>query len=333
MKIYFTRDGSGHHSSSLVAKKLCECFSTMGVGVTFNKKDKFHGILAFINVDDFNLLKKRPVIQRLDGIYFDKDTDYVKRNSGILKTYKESSGIIFQSNVAKKLVFSIFGETKKPFEIIHNGTYINTIGNSEKFLLDKKPEIYSKLIKFEKRIICCGKFRKIKRLPSIISGSYEYIKNNKNTALYIIGTIEGDEERDALNKYSSLSENIIYLGKQENDVVRNIQSMCDVGISLSFVDACPSSVIEQLVYGVPVVSTKFQGTNELFNEDSGVVMDVDDWNYSPIRYRDIKQIDPLLTAKAIEKCFIIGKREVRKDLDVSLMAKKYATFIKGVIGT
>ena len=49
-----------------------------------------------------------PLIQRLDGIYYDTLKNYVELNAPIKATYDIADGVVFQSEWSKKLVESFF---------------------------------------------------------------------------------------------------------------------------------------------------------------------------------------------------------------------------------
>ena len=44
---------------------------------------------------------QKPMIQRLDGIYFNTSQDYNKQNQNIKRTYDMADGVVFQSNFNK----------------------------------------------------------------------------------------------------------------------------------------------------------------------------------------------------------------------------------------
>ena len=67
-----------------------------------------------------------PIIQRLDGIYFNTDQDWHHLNLPIYETYKIADAVIFQSNFNKKLTENFFGVPKDSY-VIHNGTDIGII--------------------------------------------------------------------------------------------------------------------------------------------------------------------------------------------------------------
>ena len=74
--------------------------------------------------------KFAPIVQRLDGIYFNLDQDYMGLNDPILSTYQASSHAIFQSAFNKNLTERWFGEHENP-HIIHNGADIEKMRNKE----------------------------------------------------------------------------------------------------------------------------------------------------------------------------------------------------------
>ena len=63
----------------------------------------------------------KPLVQRLDGIYFNTRQNYKLQNANIKKTYEEADGIIFQSQFSKNLVTSWFGKHDH-HTIIPNGS-------------------------------------------------------------------------------------------------------------------------------------------------------------------------------------------------------------------
>ena len=58
--------------------------------------------LCFIETHQTNF-NNIPLVQRLDGIYFNLEQPYRLQNANIEKTYKETDGVIFQSNFNKNL--------------------------------------------------------------------------------------------------------------------------------------------------------------------------------------------------------------------------------------
>lgn len=326
LRIYLSRRAEGKHSSNLFVGKLMECFRRMGVEYTHRAKDKWDVALALINADDRSIFDKGPVVQRLDGIYFNTDDDSMDSNANILKTYQSSAGVIFQSSLAKSIVSTNFGTPSRRSEVIVNGTFIDDKIDPLASIQINAPKIFKHVARFEKRLMCVGKWRQIKRLSSIVKGAQEYIADHPDTGLLIVGPMsEQDRER-----YADLSPNIVCLGHVPNEIVRHLQMTAHCCLNLSFTDSCPSAVIEALANGTPCVVTKFQGVIDVMkNGKDGVILDWDEWNYRPISYnKQIKELPSDLVASAIDSCVKIGRLPFRYDLSMDQVAEKYVRFMR-----
>ena len=329
MRVYLNKKPSEKYSIHIFVSKLVDVFRKNGVKCVFDKNDKWDVCLALIEMNDPDVYKKGPVVQRLDGIYFnsdDSETDI--KNKNIIKTYGKSKGVVFQSNLAKEIITKNFGKPPKKNTVIHNGTIIERDLTKEGFS-EEFPKIANRLFSFNKRIISTAKWRQIKRPESVVEGSIEYIRNNKDTCLLLIGECDSNYY---LDKYPEFSNNLIFTGKIENKLVRYLQVFSDVCLNLSFTDSQPNNSIESLAHGTPVVTTKFQGTVDIMKDNSGVILDVDKWDLGRISYNnDIKKIDPVIVAEAIDKCIKIGKGSFREDLSIDYVAKKYMEFLRQCI--
>lgn len=83
-------------------------------------KNKGHTISAFPDGADVQLSivmagqrhDRLPIIQRLDGIYYDTLKNYKAMNEPIHATYKIANGVVFQSEWSKRLVESFLDPQK-----------------------------------------------------------------------------------------------------------------------------------------------------------------------------------------------------------------------------
>ena len=119
-----SRSGPNHF-----AQKLMKYMQRQGH--TFNLDKNIDAQLSFIQKT--NKIQNTKLFQRLDGIYFNEEFDYLSQNSPILETYKQSDGVIFQSEFNKKLSFEFFGEHSN-YKIIRNGAdldFINSVHPSD----------------------------------------------------------------------------------------------------------------------------------------------------------------------------------------------------------
>ena len=65
-------------------------------GHSFDDSKKADASLCFIQ--SFKQHHTAPLVQRLDGLYFNTTQDWQLQNSNILKTYQRSDGVVFQSD-------------------------------------------------------------------------------------------------------------------------------------------------------------------------------------------------------------------------------------------
>ena len=135
--------------------------------------------------------KFAPIVQRLDGIYFNLDQDYMSLNDSILSTYQASSHVIFQSDFNKRLIEKWFGDHENS-HVIRNGadiekiSQINTLDN---IALDK----------FENVWTCASSWRPHKRLAENI----RYFLENSGESDCLVVAGENPDSK-------SLSDRIFY---------------------------------------------------------------------------------------------------------------------------
>ena len=72
--------------------------------------------------------KIAPLVQRLDGIYFNIEQDYQVLNKPLLETYENSESAVFQTEFNKKLSEHYFGNHLNS-TVIRNGTDLDLISS------------------------------------------------------------------------------------------------------------------------------------------------------------------------------------------------------------
>ena len=106
-----------------------------------NEKD-FNVQLSFITAT----CKAAPIVQRLDGIYFNSEQNYRSLNTPIYETYKLADSVVFQSNFNKKLTESYFGT--------HDDAYVISNGTSEETISKIKPLVIPQLSDYDEIWSC-----------------------------------------------------------------------------------------------------------------------------------------------------------------------------------
>ena len=161
MKIYFDNvDFSSTSGPNGFGQKLFKSLEKMGhlpINCLEDKEIKDIDIqLSFI----YSNIVSGPVIQRLDGIYFNSEQDFNSLNFPIKRTYENAAGVIFQSEFNKNLTEKWFGKHKNS-TVIRNGTPLEEINNID-------PANNEKLKSFNKVWCCASSWRPHKRLSDNI---------------------------------------------------------------------------------------------------------------------------------------------------------------------
>ena len=134
------------------------------MGASFDSNKTPDARLCFI--ETYNpKIENVPLIQRLDGIYFNLEQPYKLQNANIKKTYKEADGVIFQSDFNKELTTKYFGEHQNGV-VIHNGADVEYVKAAPVL---KNPVIE----KYENVWCCASSWRPHKRLAeNILLGAF-----------------------------------------------------------------------------------------------------------------------------------------------------------------
>jgi len=261
-----------------------------------------------------------PKVQRLDGIYYDKATDYNSRNSAISSTHAIVDGTIYQSYSCKAQAERYLAKRKKSAgcRIIYNGIEKNWCGRHE----DRD----------NFHIVVAAKWRRHKRLKETIDIFLEFLKKVPDSYLHILGqTIQ--------NKLIS-NKHITYYGYLNHTQMAKIFKRADCSIHLSKRDACPNSVVEAIGAGVPVITSDVcGGATEMCQITKGCVIvdgDTDLKDYAPAYpYTDKHNVvSKELTENIINELYKIHinrpRVKIPKVLTIDYCAKAYINFLKAI---
>jgi glycosyltransferase involved in cell wall biosynthesis len=227
---------------------------------TFDKTRSIDVALCFIESHRENL-KEYPLIQRLDGIYFNTRQNYKKQNENIKRTYDAASGVIFQSEFNKQLSFRHFGK-RDNCAVIHNGADLEMIENS-------KPISGGLLDSHDKLWCCASSWRPHKRLEENIR---YFLEHSGEKDLMIVAGDKRDVERHPRVKYAGnlSSEQLIALYKASSYFVH-----------LAWLDHCPNVVVDARASGCKIICSSSGGTKEIAGSDA-IVIEEEEWNFEPV---------------------------------------------------
>tara|TARA_A100001015_G_scaffold319964_1_gene444689 strand:+ start:1742 stop:2644 length:903 start_codon:yes stop_codon:yes gene_type:complete len=252
--------------------------------------------LSFIQATQF----LAPIVQRLDGIYFNSEQEWKKQNEPIRKTHELASGVIYQSKFNQALTEKFF-EKKEKSIVIGNGTDLEAIKSIP-------PSDHPALDLFEKVWMCASSWRPHKRLAENIRYFLEH--STHRDCLIVSG-----------NGFQSKvkHDRIFYTGGIDWSQLVSLYKRSDTFIHLALLDHCPNVVVDARASGCKIVCTDSGGTKEIAGPEATVIKDMD-WDFEPFKLYD----PPSLNFS--EK----RKNKIESTIDIVEVAKKYEHFLSEI---
>jgi glycosyltransferase involved in cell wall biosynthesis len=311
LKIYLD-NAEGH----VLTKRITPYLLDYGISFTnnFHKAD-IH--LCFVRSSgNFGI----PIIQRIDGIYYDKNIDYNARNAAISETHTKAKGIVYQSEYCQKASERYLKPRRKDSitRIIFNGIDPYWCGEH---IPQEHPQI-----------TITAKWRRHKRLKETIEVFQSFLKYYPKAVLHICGMLHDNPVPN--------HPNIIYYGHINHKQMHDIMRKTTMSIHLSRRDACPNSVVEALGAGIPVITTSdCGGSTEMCQMTSGciIVHEDGDPNLVPVpHYTDeYNKLTKPLHNNLVEAMVNLAENPNRVELPEKLTAKhtalEYFNFFKDVL--
>ena len=263
---------------------------------TFRFDKAFDLQLSFIQRN--NKIENIPLVQRLDGIYFNNKFDYNMQNSLIKRTYDEAAGVIFQTQFNKDLIFNYFGHHHN-YKIIRNGADFEYIKNI-------RPLNNSFTRTYDKIWCCASSWRPHKRLSENIRYFLEHSTERDGLI------IAGDVDKSQILKH----KRIFYIGNLNINDLISVYKASDYFIHLAWLDHCPNVVVDARASGCKIICSSSGGTKEIAGLDAQIIEE-EDWDFKPLDLYN----PPALNFQ--------NKRENlhSSNIDMTFVAKQYSDFL------
>jgi len=231
-------------------------------GHTFVFDRSFDIQLSFIQKN--NSIANIPLVQRLDGIYFNSDFNYRMQNSPILNTYQQADGVVFQTQFNKDLIFNYFGPHKNS-TIIRNGADLEYISNIR--------PLKNSFTQNHDNIWCCASsWRPHKRLKENIDYFLQHASSRDG--LIVAGQV---------NKIDMVDDKrVYYIGNLNINDLISVYKASDYFIHLAWLDHCPNVVVDARACGCKIICSSSGGTKEVAGEDA-ILIQEEEWDFRPVK--------------------------------------------------
>ena len=279
------------------------------VGMDDDSDIKFH----FVSYDPAAYGKFKNVI-RLDGVNVEQGSN----NKCISASYKLADGIAYQSQFSKRCCEALLSPAKPgaATDIINNGA-------STAFYSAIAP-----INLYYRYNIFCSSRRGLshKRIPETIS-IFERIQRD-DVGLIIAGSVPSKNPHPR----------ITYTGRLTESELGSYYRSCDLMLFMSWIDNCPNTIVEALCAGMFSIVSNEGGTNELINDSTGNVFEVDPpFPYKPVDTNNppkISEADKDSIARYIENQIVyLGERPTfdNEKVRIENVAKRYKDLFDRVI--
>jgi len=307
-------NGSNH----IVTRRMIPYWGVKGSYISDIKNANIQ--LSYVH---FSQITKLPKIVRIDGIYYDSETNYKSRNHIISQAHSIADGIIYQSNFSSIMVPHYLEKRKESskIKVIYNGIDRDWVGNHI-----ENPKNFN--------IVVSAIWRRHKRLNEIIKIFLEFVKTH-NAILHVLGSLDRES-----NVYSH--PKICYYKHVDYNKMKSIFTRANVSLHLSKRDSCPNTVIETIGAGIPVITTNAcGGATDMIKMTDGCIICNGDADYKDIdpvpHYQDGYNKLPEKTFNeiliALENIYKDRRRVILPEkLTAKYMAEEYLNFIGEVLG-
>lgn len=244
-----------------------------------------------------------PVVQRLDGIWFNSKQQWQQQNKTLHETYSTAHSIICQSNFDKKLVEKFFGAKDSAINVINNGINIDSI-------ISIDPLYVPTLRGIDKVWSCAASWRPHKRLKENIRYFFEHA--GQNDCLVIAG--DNPDVRVA-------DKRVFYTGNLDERTLYSLYRASDYFLHLAYLDHCPNTVVAARAAGCHIICSSSGGTEEIAGLNSTIIEE-NEWDFEPCDLYNPPEMD------------FSRKRQGRYDnnIDIVDVAKKYEVILRAASG-
>jgi glycosyltransferase involved in cell wall biosynthesis len=291
-------------------RRLVQAWHNMGVQMTDDAEIRADIAIHVGRV--YTKTKVRKNILRVGPACVDTNKPWQKVNKEKAQAVKASDGVIYQSAYSQKVYHALVCRPMLPEAVIFNGAtrpdYVDVAYPSNRahtFLASTRIWLKQKRLK---DIVKSFVLAEIPRSELIICG----------------------DSRGLSKKYSCL-ENVKFFGLVDDATLESLYLKARAMIHITYLDACPNSVVEAQLVGCPVICTDQGGTHELVR--TGIILEDNPFGYKAIDLNHPPAISHTELANAMRAiCDFQHDPDAADDLHIDNIAQKYLDFFREVLG-
>lgn len=178
------------------------------------------------------------------------------------KIYDQVDKIICLSHFTEELLWKEYEIPKNKTVLIYNGMKDETAD----YLLENRDRLKAKFgfEANEKIILYVGRLDLIKGIGLLIKSFRSLLEIEHNCRLLLVG--DGNFVR-YLNDCDEIWERVIFTGRLEKKRLFQLYRIADVGVLPSMHEQCSYTVIEMMMFDVPVIASSSSGLKEMIDEN------------------------------------------------------------------
>jgi glycosyltransferase involved in cell wall biosynthesis len=247
--------------------------------------------------------------------------DYRQLNKRKIKALHKADGVIYQSRYSQKLCQAFLGVAKCPSIVIYNGA------DPKEFEVEPMKSPYDTNF-----LASARKWDNNKRLKTIKRAFWE--ANIEKSCLWVCGDT-GHKNGGVYDP--EYDREIRMLGLVDDKTLASLYRRCNAMIDITYLSACPNSVVEALNADCKVICTDQGGTHEIVSvlSDFAVIPEKVKYNFKPTG-KYVPNMDVDAVSKNIKYYSHFGKSgnwKVGKceHIHIDNIAKQYLEFFERIL--
>lgn len=236
--------------------------------------------------------------------------DYKLLKGLFTRIWSSASAIVANSEGLRRLALEFMPEAD--ISVIYNGV------NVERFY-----PVENKTIGKQVRLLTVSRLISRKRIDILIEAAAKLKTSGHNVALNIAG--EGNLMKDlkALAKRLGIGDYVNFLGRVEAEDIPAVYGKNDIFVMSSEHEGMSNAMLEAMACGLPIVTTKCEGIEELIDENGVVVERAEAGEIA-------SRIEEIASDKAIYDKMSIAARKKAEDFSWSNCSLRYISLYKAV---